>query len=197
MRLVNFLSNNKDVRKLFGKKEIEITIKQLKGENLTQSQRNVLSRSIRPKLKVIKDLYQFKDEFDIEKNQENKIMINKAKNIILNDSLNDNILAILLFGSFADSTYTKRSDIDICVIFKKDITLKEATSFRIRILAELPDKIDIQVFNILPLKIKQSIAKNHKILYQDSKYDNIDFSIKYLRDNDFFIRKKKIFGELA
>ena len=56
MNFKNLLKNSKNVRKIFGKKEIEIILKQLEGITLTQSEKNRLSRDIRPKLKVIKEL---------------------------------------------------------------------------------------------------------------------------------------------
>jgi predicted nucleotidyltransferase len=194
LSLKNILKNNEKMRKIFGKKEIEIILKQVEGLKLTQSERNRLSRDIRPKFEAIQELNEFKDEFELEQNQDNKRIIEKAKEMILDSELKDKIQAIFLFGSFADKTYTKRSDIDICVLFKKDISLKEATRFRINVSGELPDKADIQVFNILPLKVKRDIARNHKVLYKTEGYDNTDFSIKYLKDDDYLIRMKKIFG---
>ena len=58
-----------------------------------------------------------------------------------------------------------RSDIDIAVLFDR-ITKKEAFNFRVRILGRASDKMDIQVFNVLPEKIKKSILKKHKVLYK-------------------------------
>ena len=103
----------------------------------------------------------------------------KAVNITLNDQLNKDIIAILLFGSHADRTNTPRSDIDICVVFKKDLSLKEATKFRIRNSGCMSDKIDLQVFNVLPSKIKKEIAINHRILYRNNEFNNIAFTTEY------------------
>ena len=189
--LLNLLKTEKS-RKIFGKKELEIIEKQLNGERLTQSEKNRLSRDIRKKLDFINEISEFKDDFKLERNQINKKIIGETVNIILNDELKANIRAILLFGSFADNSFIRRSDIDICVIFKKDLSLKEATKFRIRISGQVSDKIDIQVFNVLPFKIKRSIARNHKVLYNVFDFDNINFSIKYLKDEDYFIRLKYI-----
>ena len=77
---------------------------------------------------------------------------------------------------------------------KKDLPLKEATHFRIRVSGQLSSKADVQVFNLLPQKIKRRIARNHKILYQAGDYDNIIFTIKHLKENDYFMRMKKIFA---
>lgn len=195
LRFKNFLKTNKNARKIFGKKELEIIFKQLDGIALTQSERNRLSRDIKPKLEFIKEISEFKDEFKLEKNQNNKKIIGKAVDVILKDKFSDKINAILLFGSFADNSFTKSSDIDICVVFKTELSLKEATEFRIRASGQLTEKVDVQVFNVLPQKIKRDIARNHKVLYKESGYDNINFTIKYLKDDDYFIRMNKIFAQ--
>ncbi len=187
-----FLKGNKNSRKIFGKKELEIIFRQLDGFPLMQSEKNRLSRDIKPKLRFISEINKFKDEFELKKNQDNKKIIEHAVAVLLEDKLKNNINSILLFGSFADKSFTKRSDIDICVVFKKKISLKEATQFRIRIAAQVPKKLDIQVFNVLPQKIKREIARNHKILFKHKDYDDINFSIRYLKDQDYFIRRDKI-----
>ncbi len=195
LSLKEFLKKSKDVRKIFGEKELEIIFKQLEGVFLTQSEKNRLSRDIRPKLRFIKEVSKFEVEFELKKNSANIMLIQKAVELILNDKLKNDIKAILLFGSHAKGIVTKRSDIDICVLFKK-ISIEEATRFRVRISGELPDKMDIQVFNVLPQKIKRDIARNHKILYKEN-FDNISFTIRYLKDEDYFIRMNKIMGEAA
>ena len=114
-------------------------------------------------------------------------------NIGIPQILKDKITAILLFGSHVKGIVTKRSDIDICIIFDK-ISKEEANKFRIHILGHFSSKMDMQVFNILPQKIKRSIARNHKILYKNEKFDNISFTIRYLKDEDYFIRMNRIFA---
>ena len=192
--LSEFLRQNKNARRIFGKKEIEIILKQLDGLTLTQSERNRLSRDIKPKLEIMKEISRFENEFELKKDANNLIIIEKAVQLILQDEFKDRIEAILLFGSHAKGIVTKRSDIDICVVFT-NISLEEATKFRIRILGNFSDKVDIQVFNTLPQKIKRSIARNHKVLYKNDDYDNTNFIIKYLKDEDYFIRMNKIFGQ--
>ncbi len=192
--LNDFLKQNKNARRIFGKKELEIISKQLEGQSLTQSERNRLSRDIKPKLEFIKEISKLENEFELKKDANNLILIEKAVQLILQDESKDRIKAILLFGSHAKGIVTKRSDIDVCVVFT-DISLEEATKFRIRILGNFSAKVDIQVFNTLPQKIKRSIARNHKVLYKREDYDNTDFTIKYLKDDDYFIRMKEVFGQ--
>ncbi len=191
MNLMQFLKMNENVRKIFGKRELEIIEKQLNGISLTQSEKNRLSRDIRSKFECVKGLSKFENEFSLAKNQENKKIIQRAVNAILQDDLKNEIKAILLFGSFADNSFTQRSDIDICAIFKKEISLREVTKFRIRISGQLPDKVDVQVFNTLPFKIKKTIAENHRVLYKSNAFDNFGFSVRYTKDEDYFLRMKK------
>ncbi|NQV09254.1 nucleotidyltransferase domain-containing protein [Candidatus Woesearchaeota archaeon] len=195
LKIINIIKNNIN-RKLFGKKEIEIIIKQINGLNLTQSEKNRLSRDIRPKFKAIKLLTKHKDFFDLKKNKLNKNIINETVNIILTDSFSNRINTILLFGSHVDNTHRTNSDIDICVIFKNDISLKEATLFRKRILGKTNSKVDLQVFNILPLKIKKSVADKNKLLFQNKKFKKDEFVINIWKNYfDYKIIMKHYFKE--
>ena len=193
LRLNEFLKQNKNARRIFGKKELEIIFKQLDGLPLTQSEKNRLSRDIRSKLNFIKEISNFKEEFELKKDANNLTIIDKAVQLILQDELKDRIKAVLLFGSHAKGIVTKRSDIDICVVFT-DIALEEATRFRIRISSEFSEKVDIQVFNTLPQKIKRAIARNHKMLHKSKDFDNLSFTTRYLKDEDFFLRLNRIMG---
>ena len=191
--LSEFLKHNKNARRIFGKKELEIILKQLDGLPLTQSEKNRLSRDVKPKLGFIKEIAKFENEFELKKDANNLKIINKAVQLILQDELKDRIKAVLLFGSHAKGVVTKRSDVDICAVFN-DISLEEATKFRIRISGEFSEKMDIQVFNVLPQKIKRSIARSHKILYKSKNFDNLSFTAHYLKDDDFFLRLNRIMG---
>ncbi len=76
------------------------------------------------------------------------------------------IKEIILFGSLAENRFHLFSDIDICVKFKKDLNKTDATKFRMKILGYLPKKVDVQVYNILPNKIKKEIDNNGRFLYK-------------------------------
>ena len=164
MNLIKFLKENKFSRKIFGERELKIIEKQLNGISLTQSEKNRLSRDIRPKFKFIKECSNLKEEFDLKKGSNNKKMIEEAKEDILEDILFKRIKSIVLYGSIVENNLTVNSDIDICVVFDK-ININEATLFRKRILGRVDSKLDIQVFNILPENIKKSILDKHKIIY--------------------------------
>jgi len=166
MNLINFLKENKFSRRIFGKKELNIIEKQLNGITLTQSEKNRLSRDIRPKFKFISECINLRNEFDLKKGSINKKLIKEAKEVILEDKLSKNIKRILLFGSVVENKLTFKSDIDVAVIFNK-INIKEATLFRMRTSGRVDNKIDIQVFNVLPDKIKKEMMKKSRVLYEN------------------------------
>lgn len=160
-----FIKKNPLARKVFGAREIVIIQKQVAGIRLTQSEKNRLSRDIRPKLRFIMEASKFKDEFGLKKGIENKKIIEMVLDVIRRDKDFKKIREIWLFGSMVKNEMTVRSDVDICVLFN-GISLKDATRFRIRILGRVDDKVDIQVFSKLPEKIKKSILKSHRVLYK-------------------------------
>jgi len=166
MDLIQFLNQNPEARRIFGQRELKIIEKQLNGINLTQSEKNRLSRDIRKKLQFIKDISRFQSEFAIKKAQSVNKLIQEAKEIILEHSFRNKIKKIILFGSAVENKLTINSDIDLAVEFQ-NITKKEAFEFRKNILGKIPDKIDLQVLNFLPEKIKKEIINNHKVLYKN------------------------------
>ena len=75
MNLINFLKKNKNVRKIFGERELKIIEKQLLGIRLTQSEKNRLSRDIRKKLDFIKEASNYTEEFELKFRAEIKKLI--------------------------------------------------------------------------------------------------------------------------
>lgn len=165
MTLQTYLEKNAEARQIFGKKEIEIIQKQLLGLELTPSEKTRLSRDIRLKLKVINELSRYKEEFPLKKSQNIKDMINEAKEVILLETGN-NLREILLFGSYSKNEASKNSDVDLAIVLKKT-DLREATKLRAKILGKVHSKLDIQVYNILPEKIKKEIDKDKKIIFKN------------------------------
>lgn len=168
MSLIQILKTNKDIRKIFGKKELLIIEKQLFGVSLTQSEKNRLSRDIRKKFEIIKKLAPFAEESALKKGFKIKELIDETKETILNDILHNKIKRIMLFGSAAENQLALFSDIDIAVEFS-DINLNEATKFRIRVMGSTNKRVDVQVYNILPEKLKKEIDSKGKILYEQNK----------------------------
>ncbi len=164
--LLNFLGGDKNARKVFGKRELKIIEKQLLGINLTQSEKNRLSRDIRTKFNFIKNAAKFSNDFDLKKGGYVKKAVEEAKEIILSDELSKKIKEIILYGSAVENKMTFNSDIDLAIKFS-DIDLTKATLFRKRISGRANSKIDVQVYNILPKKIKKEIDLKGRILYKN------------------------------
>lgn len=164
MSLLRTIEKDKNLRKIFGERELVIIRKQLLGVPLIPSEKTRLSRDIKKKFEAIKSLAPFLEN-NLKKGVMIKEIINETIDVIKEDLLFRKIKKIMLFGSTVENQRTFRSDIDIAVEFNK-INIREATKFRIRISGKLPDRADIQVFNVLPNKIKKSILKKHKVLYE-------------------------------
>jgi len=165
MGLLEFLKKSENARKVFGKSELKIIEKQLFGVNLTQSEKNRLSRDIRKKLDFIKLASRFEYEFDLKKGAEIRKIIDETVEVIKESKWFPKISKIVLFGSTIKNQRTLRSDIDIAVFFDK-INKKEATEFRIHVLGRVNNKVDVQVYNVLPKKITREIDKKRKVLYK-------------------------------
>lgn len=153
MGLLEFLRKSKEARKIFGRRELDIIDKQLRGINLTQSEKNRLSRDIRQKFEFISKVARFEDEFKLKKGARIKERIEEAKEVILKSEYFPRIKKIILFGSTVENQRTHRSDVDIAVEFD-EIDSKEAGRFRIYVLGRVNDKMDVQVYNVLPKKIR-------------------------------------------
>jgi len=165
MGLLRLLKEDKNSRKVFGKRELKIIEKQLLGVNLTQSEKNRLSRDIRKKFEFINAAARFNEEFRIKKGTEIEKLTIEAKEIIMNDPLFKNITMIILYGSAAENKLTLQSDIDLAVKFDK-ISLGDATLFRKRILGKVNNRIDVQVYNHLPEKIRKEIEIKGRAIYE-------------------------------
>lgn len=164
MSLLRIIKENKEMRSIFGKQELLMIEKQLLGVQLTPSEKTRLSRDIRKKFKAIKALSQFVEEFNLKQGSEIQEIIEDTKKLILDTEYFSKIKRIVVFGSTVDRTRTLLSDIDIAVEFN-EIEKRAAVKFRLEIMRKSHSKIDIQVYNFLPEKIKKQIDENGKTIY--------------------------------
>ena len=84
----------------------------------------------------------------------------------------EEVLAIILFGSYSKGRIKPTSDLDICVITKKDIPKKN----KIEILASGTEELNLSLFNDLGLSLKYDIMINGKVIF--SKIDLTKIKIK-------------------
>ena len=166
MELLDVLKKSENIRKIFGKRELVIIEKQLNGVGLSASEKTRLSRDIRKKLIAIKELVPYVDDFSLKHGEITKRLIGRVVDVIQDHEWFYKVDEIILFGSLAENRFHLFSDIDICVKFKKDLNRKDSTKFRVNILGNLPKRADVQVYNVLPDKIRTEIDKNGRRLYK-------------------------------
>ena len=166
MDFLNTIKKDKNLRKIFGERELKIIEKQLTGVRLKPSEKTRLSRDIRKKFEAIKTLIPFLDSFEIKHGESTKAIINDAMEVIKEHQWFWKIQEIILFGSYVENRFHLFSDIDIAVKFKVDINQGDAFDFRKNILGRIPKNIDIQVYNILPDKLKKEIDEHGKTIYE-------------------------------
>jgi predicted nucleotidyltransferase len=161
MELINAIKKP-ETRRIFGERELEIIEKQLLGIRLTPSEKTRLSRDIRKKFLAIQILSNYTSEA-LKKGAEIKRKIKEITGEILKSEYSNKIKRIILYGSSAYGMRTFRSDIDIAVEFD-EISKKEAVKFCIKFRDD--EKVQIEVYNFLPDKIKKEIDEKGKIIYE-------------------------------
>lgn len=95
------------------------------------------------------------------------------------------VLAVILFGSHAHGKTSPLSDVDVCLVLRSKIANRlQMVQKRLDYLAEFPH-LDIQVFQLLPLAIQKRILKEGKVLYShndEALYDVAYFAVKAFED---------------
>ncbi len=165
-----------EARKVLGAREIAIVRRQLLGLPLTQSERNRLSRDIRAKFRFIAACRELApDELELKSGQTIKRIIDKSVCAIQEDEVFPDVLAIVLFGSYADGTAIWRSDVDIGILFREEPSSESGTKALLRLYGELPKKVEVTIINHLPIRIRATLARNHKVLWARSSFDDALF----------------------
>jgi len=162
---LKLLESNPDARKVFGERELKIIEKQAWAVELTQSEKNRLSRDIRRKLDFICQVARFSDAFQLKKGASVKEQAEEVVQAIKRDSAFVKIRRIWLFGSSVQGKRALRSDLDIAVEFDS-VTKGEALAFRRRILGNFDERVDIQVLNVLPENVQAEVHREGKVLHE-------------------------------
>jgi len=90
---------------------------------------------------------------------------------------------IVLFGSVAEGRANHLSDIDIAVYYSG--TSEERFQFRRRALGALPEKVDVQIFQDLPLVVQKEVVGGKVLYYRDFQF-LFDECMKVIREYDSF-----------
>jgi predicted nucleotidyltransferase len=103
---------------------------------------------------------------------------------------------IMLYGSSVEGIPREESDIDLCIDIGAD-TDYERSSFRLKVLSELPDLFDVQIFAQLPLYVKKEVIKGKVIFCRDEEY-LYETAISVIKEfEDFKYRFYDYIGERA
>ena len=103
---------------------------------------------------------------------------------------------IVLYGSSVEGVPRAESDIDLCIDIDAD-TDYERSSFRLKVLSELPDLFDVQIFAQLPLYVKKEVIKGKVIFCRDEDY-LYETAISVIKEfEDFKYRFYDYIGERA
>ena len=100
---------------------------------------------------------------------------------------NEDIVAAYLFGSLASGTVTPLSDIDIAVLFRKDLTPDIMESLENDLYFKLSkrfhtDEIDLIILNTAPLSIRYGVLRQKQLLFYQEKLKVVDFETETISD---------------
>jgi len=105
-------------------------------------------------------------------------------------SLEQQISAVILFGSLAMNKQTPLSDVDLAVLYHKNLSLDELDRLHRQVMGMVTDllqsdDIDIINLNTAPLAIQYGAIKQSKILLLNNREEYIDYwdqTVKYYLD---------------
>ncbi len=111
------------------------------------------------------------------------ITIQKIKQTLFKLDKKKRIKFIILFGSVAEGRQTPLSDIDIAVYYEgnKD----ERFKFRVTASGNLSDKVDLHIFQDLPLTVRKEVIAGKIIFYQDYQF-LFNEVLKVIKEFEFF-----------
>lgn len=105
-------------------------------------------------------------------------LIEKYKKTLEELKMNKNINSIIIFGSYSKDKQNFNSDLDVALIFKKDINKKKI----IEILSNGDNQLDLVNFHEMPLSLQFKIINFGKVYST-----NVDlFSIKREVTHEYF-----------
>ena len=112
--------------------------------------------------------------------------IEKIKERILKLDKKNKVKFIVLFGSVIEKKNTPLSDIDLAVFYVGN--KKERFRFRIKASGDLPDNVDIQIFQDLPLTVQNEVLTGKPVYYDDYQFifDDFDEYMKVIKEFSSF-----------
>ncbi len=103
------------------------------------------------------------------------------------------VLALVVYGSYLQGKSYK--DIDICLFLYPNVVQSESNK-RISYLSHLPSRMDIHVFNILPIFIQARVI-NEGIILLNKEYDVLfDIYAQTIKEYSDFLPHLNLFLEV-
>ena len=94
------------------------------------------------------------------------------------------VVALLVFGSYARGEQYR--DIDVCLVLDKRYDNLAMSKKRLYYLSELSDKIDLHIFQQLPIYIRTRIIKEGKIFLLKEEDRLYEIAIETMKEFDSF-----------
>ncbi|MFP4045639.1 MAG: type VII toxin-antitoxin system MntA family adenylyltransferase antitoxin [Candidatus Aenigmatarchaeota archaeon] len=94
--------------------------------------------------------------------------------------------ALLLFGSRARGTESEGSDIDLCVVLNPDLKKDEVFDKTLEYLSLETEKIDISIFQNLPVVVKKKIFEEGDIVFSKDIDLVYDLAFQTIKEYDDF-----------
>ncbi len=153
--------------KILTARERKIIKKKIDNRSLTQNESNILSKSIRPKLKEMHKLNSAELLNKLEYNQKAISIKSKIKKIILNSI--PKVDSIILCGSIVQNNYKNYNDIDTIVATKKQLTKSKKEKREMIKNLENAGKgnnlnLDVQIYS--KKSILNQYPRNPSLIYQ-------------------------------
>lgn len=106
------------------------------------------------------------------------------------EPLERQISAVILFGSLAANKETPLSDVDLAVLYHKNLSLEELDKLHLQVMGIIidlfqSDDIDVINLNTAPLSMQYGAINQAKILLLNDRAEYVDFweqTIKYYLD---------------
>jgi len=104
--------------------------------------------------------------------------------------LEQQISAVILFGSLATNKETPLSDVDLAILYHKNLSLNELNRLHLQVMGIVTDllqsdDIDVISLNTAPLAMQYGAIKQSKILLLNNREEYIDYweqTVKYYLD---------------
>jgi len=151
-------------------REREIINKKLNNISLTQNEANILSKTIRPKLRGIERIDARRLLGRLEYNQNGGVIEKKVREIVLKNVSEARVEVIVICGSAIQTNYKEYNDIDVIVCVNKVLDERDKRKLVKRI-KEVGKGLDLDVQIYAKDSILREYSSNPSLIYQlkDSK----------------------------